>query len=314
MKWVKRILVVLIILLIVFAVAIHFYLDSMIKTAVEKAGPVALDVPVTLESVSVALLKGDVYLNDLIIGNPEGFESPYLFKLGKLDLDIDTTTLASDTIVIKRIHIINPEISYEQGLTGNNISALLKNLEGEESAEEEPEEEAEVQKPEADEKPSKKIVIEDFLLAETRLKVSIKAAGGKQLSIPLPPIHLTDLGKESDGASPAELMDSVIGAISDAIGEALMNSADLLGDGAKFLGKSALQGADMAGDAAVAVGGAAADGAKAIGGTAADGAKAAGDTAVKGVKAIGSGAGKLFKSAADLVPGGEDQPEETPEE
>ena len=65
---------------------------------------------------------------------------------------------------------------------------------------------------------------------------------------------------------------------------------------------------------AVAVGGAAADGAKVIGGTAADGAKAAGDTAVKGVKAIGSGAGKLFKSAADLVLGGEDQPEETPEE
>jgi len=46
--------------------------------------------------------------------------------------------------------------------------------------------------------------------------VSLTGLGGREMDLPIPDIHLTDLGKGSDGMTPAELVSQVIKEITTA--------------------------------------------------------------------------------------------------
>ncbi len=279
-------------LLIIVFIASVFFLSPIVKTAVEEAGPQVLGVDITLESADVQLLRGFINLQEMIIGNPEGFNTPYLFKLGELDIKIDVSSVLSDTIIINSILISGPRISYEKSLKTSNIAALLKNLEGEPTEkvpqEDEPKEEEEAETP--TDKPAKKVIIKDFLLEGSRLQLSATLTGGHALVIPLPPIHLTDIGKESDGASLTEILSKVFRAIFGAITQAISGSVKLLGHGAKFVGTTTLQGAALAGDATMAAGGAALDGVQIVGGAAVDGVQVVGGAAINGAQIVGGAA------------------------
>ena len=283
MRVLKKLLVGIGIVLIVLIVVVVMFLGQVIKAGVETVGPQVAGVDMTLEKASVNLLAGNIHLKGLVIGNPEGFKTPSAMELGQFVIDLDMASLLSDTIVVKQIHIDGPQVTYEQGLTGNNLGRLMKNLEGDKPKEEKPKEEK-PEKPTSD-KPAKKVVIEDFLFENGQINVSITLAGGKQLTVPLPPIHLEDIGKESDGASVTEVISEVMGAITGAVGDAVAASADvvgdLAGDAAEAAGAAAGAAADAAGDAA----GAATDAVKDVGGAAADAAKGA----AEGLKKLGGG-------------------------
>lgn len=282
MKIIKNIALTLVVLLIVVGIAVSFFLGGIIKTAVETAGPAVAGVEMTLDKASVKLLRGKINLKGLVIGNPEGFKTPSLMELSELVIDIDIKSLATDTIVIKQIHIDGPQITYERALKASNISKLQDNL-----AVEEPKDEPKEEK-EASTKPAKKVIIDDFLLENGKINISITLAGGKQMTIPLPTLHLEDIGKESDGASIAVIIKEVTAAISKAIVSAVTSSADFVGDAAGaavgLVGDGAGAAVGVASDAAGAIG----DGAGAAAGAAADAAKGA----VSGLKKLGGG---LFK-------------------
>ena len=283
MKILKKVLIGVVILLVVVIVAIALFLGQIIKTGVETVGPQVAGVTMTLDKASVNLLKGDVNLKGLIIGNPEGFKTPSLMELGQLVIDIDTGSLMTDTIVIKQIHIDAPQITYERALKASNLSTLQDNLASDKPKEEQPKEE----KPKSD-KPAKKVIIEDFLFENGKINVSITALGGKKITIPLPPIHLENIGKESDGASTIEVINEIMGAITKAVGQAVASSANLAGDAVGAVG-------DLAGDAAGAAAGVIGEGAGAAAGAIGEGAGAATDAA----KNIGGAAGDAAKGAAD---------------
>lgn len=134
------------------------------------------------------------------------------------------------------------------------------------------------------EKPAKKVIIEKLSITGSRLNFSLTGAaaltGGGAVPIPLPPITLTDLGKDKDGATLLETIQSVLQAIAGAAGSAIGGAGHLLGDGVQAIGGAAL-------DTGKAVGGAAVDAGKAVGGVAADAGKAIGGAAVDAGKAVG---------------------------
>jgi len=271
MKVLIKVLIGIGILLVVLVVVAALFLGPIIKAGVETAGPKIAGVDMTLEKATVNLLTGNVQLKGLIIGNPEGFKTPSLMELDQFVVDLKMSSLFTDTIVVKKIHIDGPQITYERGLKASNLSALQKNLA--------PAEEAPAKAPEenvAKEKkaPAKKVVIEDFLFENGKVNVSITLAGGKQLTVPLMPIHLKDIGKESDGASIPDVINEVFGAITKGVGQAVASSADFAGD--------------LAGDAGAALkdaSGAATDAAKGAAGAATDAAKGAADS----LKKLGGG-------------------------
>ena len=168
------------------------------------------------------------------------------------------------------------------GLRTSNLGALINQLsagkEEEPSGQDKPEE-----PPAGEEKPGKKVIIEKLSITGSRMNLSLTGAaaltGGGAIPIPLPPITLTDLGKESDGLTVTEAIQKILNAILDVATSAISGTGKLLGAGAGAVGEGAA-------DAGKAVVNTAADAGKALGNAAADAGKAVGD-ALKNVNPFG---------------------------
>lgn len=87
-KRLRRILAGILIVLVVLVLLATLRLGTIIKTAVNTAGPALLGVPVTVDSVSVFPYRGEVDLRALTIGNPDGYGSEYLFRLDRMRLEL----------------------------------------------------------------------------------------------------------------------------------------------------------------------------------------------------------------------------------
>ena len=104
------------------------FLGNIVKGALETFGPKVIGVPVHVETVRVNPLTGMVYVRALSIGNPEGFNTPTLMTLDEFKLDLSFASLFTDTLVIKRVLVEGPEVTYEKSLTSSNIETLQKKL------------------------------------------------------------------------------------------------------------------------------------------------------------------------------------------
>lgn len=201
-KWLIRIVIALVVLIIVAVVAVGLFLDSGIKKGVETVGPMVAKVPMKLDSVSVSLWSGSGKINGLLVGNPEGYKTPSAIKVGTAELALQPGSLLSDKVVIRNINVQGPEITFETDLKGNNLSRIVANMEGSSGTE--------PAKPESQSKSSRKLQVDNFVVTGGKINVSVTALGGKSATVPLPEIRLTGLGQGPDGITAAELTKRVL--------------------------------------------------------------------------------------------------------
>ncbi|MEQ8666431.1 MAG: hypothetical protein RIC16_11985 [Rhodospirillales bacterium] len=228
-------------------------LDSIIKKAVEEVGTKATGASVTLADVELSLTDGSGALRGLRVGNPAGFDNDYAFDLGGISIKIDPDTVTSDPVVIKEVIVDGPKLIYELARGSSNIDAIQKNVDafaggsgGSSGGGEGP-----------------KLVIEDLYIRGGDVRVAADfLTGGQQVGTSLPDIHLEDIGKDSGGASAAEIADKVISSLtsnmSSAVSkldiEGLMENAS---DAAKAAADEATKAAEgAAGEATKAIEGA----------------------------------------------------------
>lgn len=280
MKTFLKIVLWLAIVLAVLLGAAVLFMDHVLPKTFNTAVPKVLGVDASMESAKVRLWRGYVSLRGLHIGNPEGFKTAGIFDLGEATVDLDMASLASDTIVIDCIRVNGAEVTYEQGLLGNNIGALLDNL----SQEAEEEKEDEKVEKESGEKPAKKVIIRQLDVEGTRLNVAMTAMMGASVPVPLPPIHMTGIGEETGGASPIEAVQAIIGGIFKAVQAAVAGAGDLIGGAAGAIADGATATVGAVADGTTAAVGAVADTTKATAGAVVDGASAVGGAVAGGVK------------------------------
>ncbi len=242
-KWIIRILISLVILLIVALVAVRLFLDSAVKRGVETVGPMLAKVEIKLNSVSLSLLSGSGAIKGLIVGNPEGYKTPSAISVGDASLAVQAGSIFSDKVIIRSIHVRAPEITFESELnvTHNNLNKILANLQ-EATGGAAPAKSGEPAKPK-EAKAGKKFEVDDFLISGGKIHVSLTTLKGKSVTVPLPEVHLTNLGQGPDGITAGELATRVIQAIEK---EAAAASAGAVAD----LGKQATELANEAGKAA----------------------------------------------------------------
>ncbi len=240
MKKLLKILVGILVAFVLLLGILMLVLDKAVLKGVNAAAPAALGVPVTLQDAHFSLLQGKAALVGLHVGNPEGFKTDGLLDLGSLAVRVDLSSLLSDTLVIKEIAIDGLVVTYEKGLTDSNLGALIESLS---SGEEQPEEGE--TKEEGEEKASKKVVIEKLSITGSRMNFSITGAaaltGGKAIPLPLPPITLTDLGKEKEGVTIVEAIERILTEIAGAAGTAIAGAGNLLGEGVGAVGEGAVE-------------------------------------------------------------------------
>lgn len=238
-KWVLRIVYLAVLLLIVALVVIFFNLNSIVKKGVETVGPKLTKVEVRLGSAKLSPLNGNGELSRLFIGNPEGYETPSAIEVGNVKVALQLRSTLSDTIVVDEINIEAPVITFEGGLSGNNLSQILKNLEGS----------PDDVKPTPEGKPAseggKKFFVKDVLVNGGKINVRLTGLiAGKPFAVPLPPIHLTNIGSENNGVTAAQLCKEILKPI---IASAMDSGLDALKSGnLDELGKGATEKAGEA--------------------------------------------------------------------
>ena len=195
--------------------------DALVKQAIERFGPEITGVSVTVKRVKLEPTQGKGAIYGLEVGNPAGYGAPRAFTLGEMRLAIDFSTVTSEVIHIKEIVIDAPVITYERGPGGNNLEAIQRNIESKTGAPKK-----------ADSSPGKKFVIDNLYVRNA------KAQFGETLSLPVPDLHLRDVGKQSNGASAGEIVKQVWGSLA---GSATNLSSRAL-EGVKGGAKSAVEG------------------------------------------------------------------------
>ena len=90
-------------------------IDGLIEKAIEKYGSAMTQAKVSVGAVKIAPADGKGIISDLVIGNPAGFKTAHAMKVSRIEVDIDIASLTKDVIVIRRIAIIAPNVSYENG-------------------------------------------------------------------------------------------------------------------------------------------------------------------------------------------------------
>jgi uncharacterized protein involved in outer membrane biogenesis len=210
-KILVRIGIGVVVLIIIAALAVHFFLDGAVKNGIETLGPKMTKVDVKLDAVTISLLSGSGKIKGLVVGNPEGYKTPHAISIGTASLALKPGTLLSDKLVIKSINLDAPEVTFEGGLSGNNLKKILANLNentsgpgGTNVAGATPKEQK---------KASKKLEVDDFTITGAKLDANITDLGGKTLTLPLPTIHLSNLGTGPEGITVTELTKQVISAI-----------------------------------------------------------------------------------------------------
>jgi hypothetical protein len=242
MKRLKKVILygglAVLVILVVGGVVLMLTLGKVVRAGVETAGPKVTGTPVTLQDVSLSPFSGRGTLRGLVIGNPEGYQTPSAFALEELTFQVDPGSLRGAVVVVDEVIIRGPQITYEMGLGESNISAIQKHIESLV-----PKRQPGAPEPAPSEGESKRIMIRHFLLEGAQVNVSAKLLQGKALTLPLPPLELRDIGTAEGGATPAEVADKIFGALNELIaktvaeagglGSSLKESGQSLGTGLK---------------------------------------------------------------------------------
>ncbi len=239
MKKIRKIILIggisVAVLIIVAVIVVALCLDGIVKKGVETVGPQITKVSVNLDSIHIGLLTGSAKVKGLVVGNPEGYKAPSAISIGLAEVGVNPFSILSDKIVVRSIHVESPEITFEGGLNGNNLSKIMDNVNGVAAAGGPPKTDTTAK---AASKPAKKIEVDDFLITGAKVHVSLTGVLAKEMTLPLPDIHLTDLGKDSDGLTPTDLTHAILKAITSATVKAVTDSAmDLGKDGGKTMDK-----------------------------------------------------------------------------
>jgi hypothetical protein len=238
-KLVLRVLIAAVVLLLLALLAVGLFLDAAIKKGVETVGPMVTKVDVKLQSASLSLFSGSGQLKGLVVGNPPDFKTPYAISVGLAKVAVEPKSLLSDKIIVKSIVVEAPEITYEQSLSGNNLSAIKANVASTTGGNEPTAAQPKETTPAKESKPSKKLQVNEFVITGGKVHASVSGLGGKSATLPLPEIRLQDLGTGPEGITPTELTSKVLQAVLDGAAKQGATAAADLAKNAVAVGKGA---------------------------------------------------------------------------
>jgi uncharacterized protein involved in outer membrane biogenesis len=233
-KIVSRVVAGLLVLVVIATIVASFFLDGIVKKGVETLGPKITGVPIKLDEMHIALLTCSAKVKGLVVGNPDGYKTPSAISVGVAEVGVNPFSILFGKIVVRSIHVESPEITFEGGLDGSNLGKIMDNVETvSRNGGPAPTTAA---TPGSKPKPAKKIEVDDFLITGAKVHVSLTGFGGKEMTLPLPDIHLTNLGTGSDGLTATDLTRAVLQAITSATIKAVATSMTDIGQGVENLG------------------------------------------------------------------------------
>ena len=213
MKLLKKLFLtigVLSLLLIGFTLYGIYEMDGLVKVAIEKYGSEAVKAQVSVASVSVDLKKAQVTLKKLSVANPEGFKEKNAFYAGEVVIDLDEKHLNTSKIIVQKVSIAAPTVTYEFSSKGDNLGVLQNNAIG---YAKQISESVGAESSKSSEKSKIKILIKDVYLSDVSLLLRDSRLFDASIKLPLPNIHMTKVGNAEDGSDPSEVAGQVMNSL-----------------------------------------------------------------------------------------------------
>lgn len=200
-------------LVLVIAAAWYFSpsLETIVKKVVNKYGSEITGTEVNLQGFKLSLTKGEGEISEITVANPKNYSAPYIFSLGDIFVKVDLKSLATDTIVIEKIAINKPVITYEMlSLTQNNINQIQKNIAAN-TASKNAQNTQVKEESSKDEAASKKVIIKELVVANGEIQAIANINGkANDLKVKLPQIVMKNIGDEKKGESVASSITKIL--------------------------------------------------------------------------------------------------------
>ena len=231
LKFVFWTLVVLVLLAVLLVATLPLWLGPVARPIANRVAPTITKTDFNLGHLSLNPYTGRLEVGDVLIGNPSGYSEARAVALGSLTVVADLSSVLSDRIHVREVTLSDCFVSYLYGGENNvdNITQLRMNVAGGKEKyeaaklrhEQEAAEEAAAPQPAEKSESTRKVVIDRLTVSGVKVKLQM-------ITIPVPTITLTDLGKDSGGLTLVELTTQVW--------DAILKSASSVGDGAAALG------------------------------------------------------------------------------
>lgn len=196
-KWLMGLTGLVLIFVMVLVIA-FLNLGSVVKIAVNAYGPKITKTPIELGGAQVSVFKTEIYLENFVLGNPEGFSFPYAISIGSIFVDIDEDTLFQDILVIDRIQVIQSEIIYEIKGKTDNFRTIIENLKKPEKRGA-PSEQGTTDVLPPEKSAGRKVIIRDLVFKDTTLRTGMAIDGGDITRTKISEIHLKNIGQKENG-------------------------------------------------------------------------------------------------------------------
>lgn len=196
----KKYRIALLFLLAIAAAAIYLWvnnpLNRLVKSAIETYGSEMTQARVNVEDVDLSPADGKGAVSGLTLGNPRGFKTPHALKAGHIEFTLVPGSLADDVVLINRIRIDSPHISYEENGGTTNFDAILRNVRRYVGAS---------RKAQKDEqKADTRMIIGSLVIRNAKVNYN------GLMDLKLPDIELRNIGKKKGGATSAEVANAIV--------------------------------------------------------------------------------------------------------
>lgn len=202
-KVLVRVVIGVVALVVIVLLAALFFIDSLVKTAVEKGGTAAAGVPVTLSSADVKLGSSGLDLSGFAIQNPPRFRKEPFLGFGKAHAALDESSIFSDAMVIDELTIEDVTINLEHTDGKTNFGSILDHL-GARGGE----------KPKEPNAKPRTLIVKRILVTNVKAFVHMPGLAESSAGVTVPRIELKDF--RSDGST-TEIVAALTGTLVDAL-------------------------------------------------------------------------------------------------
>ncbi len=214
-------------------VTIYVSIGSIIVDTIEAEGTRLTQTGVSLAEADFSPTTGTTTLLHMKVENPKGFSAPHAFNFAKVELWVDPETLATDTLHIKSLLLIAPEIIYELSSSTDNLRTLKSYIQNASGAP----------------LSGKKLRIDNFYVKNGVVIVKAKDLQGQRKTARLNDIHLKDIGRQENGLAPAQAIEQMLAPLLRETTLAALNTDLKLSDQARNILNGALDETEKAFDA-----------------------------------------------------------------
>lgn len=218
-KKLKKIFGITIIVLVVVIIALYFFLNSIVSTAIKTIGTKVTGTKVELQSINISPFSGIVEFKGLCIANPKDYHSDNAFILGSFYMNLNLNSIFTDKVIIDNIIIKDIMVNYEPSVSkgSSNLQDIKDNMSSyfSDGKKAEPISSGETKKS------GKKMVVKYFGIKNGTISISSSLLKNS-LNVSMPTIEMRDVGAEDNksvGSIINEIYDQMLqGVVSTATG------------------------------------------------------------------------------------------------